>query len=255
MSTKYKAPIVKKAFSILKLLSKSDAGMTVSDLARQLPISKSTVFGIVSALDDVGAVSRDEGTKRYSLGPTLFELGRAVEAQIDLKDLARPFIQELMRETQESVFLGARSGNTVTILDIVESTKDLKITAPVGTRIPLLAGAIGKVFLASLPADQAGRWIRAKKLRRFTANTITNATRFLQEVERARLEGYALDDEEYISGVRAVAAPITNGGSRISAIWVVGFTPSMSAEHMRRIAKETKRTAGAIGRSMLERKT
>ena len=169
--------------------------------------------------------------------------------------MARPFIHELMRKTQESVFLGTRSGNAVTILDIVESTKDLKITAPVGTRIPLLAGAIGKVFLASLPADRASQWIRARKLRRFTANTITDATRYLQEIERARRDGYALDDEEYIQGVRAVAAPIANGGSRISAIWVVGFTPSMSAEHMRRIAKETKRTSGAISRSMLERKT
>ena len=255
MNTKYKAPSVKKAFSILRLLSRSDTGLTVSDLARQLSIGKSTVFGIVAALEDVGAVSRDEDSKRYSPGLTLFELGRAVEAQIDLKDVARPFIQELMRETRESVFLGTRSGNTVTILDIVESTKDLKITAPVGTRIPLLAGAIGKVFLASLPADRAGEWIRTGNLRRFTSNTITDATRYLQEVEKARRDGYALDDEEYIQGVRAVAAPITNGGSRISAIWVVGFTPSMNDQNIKRVAQETRKTAEAIGRSMLERKT
>lgn len=255
MSLKYKAPIVKKAFSILQLLSKSDPGLTVSDLARQLPISKSTVFGIVSALEDTGAVSRDEVTKRYSLGLTLFELGRAVEAKIDLKDVARPHMEELMEKARESVFLGTRSGNTVTILDTIESTKDLKITAPVGTRIPLLAGAIGKVFLASLPADRADEFVRARKLRRFTSNSITDPKRYLKEVEKARLDGYALDDEEYIRGVRAVAATITNGGSRTWAIWVVGFTPSMSDENMRRIAKETKRTAGTIGRSMLEQKT
>jgi DNA-binding IclR family transcriptional regulator len=251
MSAPYKAPIVKKAFLVLRLLSKSDRGLTVSDLARQLKIGKSTVLGIVSALEDAGAVARDEATKRYSLGLTLFELGSAVGARIDLKDLARPHMEALMEKTGESVFLGARSGDAVTILDTVESTKDLKITAPVGTRIPLLAGAIGKAFLASLPAER----VRVGKLRRFTPNSITDVGRYLREVDKARRDGYALDDEEYIRGVRAVAVIIANGGSRTSAIWVVGFTPSMSGEKMKRIAEETKRTADAIGRSLRERKS
>jgi len=251
MTTAYKAPIVGKAFSILRLLAKSEPGLSVSDLARRLEIGKSTVFGVLAALEEAGAVVRNEGTKRYSLGLALFELGRAVEARFDLKDLARPYIEELMEKTRESVFLGTRSGDTVTILDTIESTKDLKITAPVGTRIPLLAGAIGKVFLASLPADR----VRVGKLRRFTPNSITDAGRYLKEVDRARRDGYALDDEEYIRGVRAVAVIIANGGSQTSAIWVVGFTPSMSGEKMKRIAEETKRTADAIGRSLRERKT
>lgn len=251
MSSNYKAPSVKKAFSILRLLSKSDPGLTLSDLARQLQIGKSTVLGIVSALEEAGAVVRDEATRRYSLGLTLFELGRAVEAGIDLKDIAHPHMEALMEKTGESVFLGTRSGNTVVILDTVESAKDLKITAPVGARIPLLAGAIGKVFLASLPEER----VRTVKLRRFTSNSITDPQLYLGQVEQARRDGYALDYEEYIQGVRAVAAPLANGNGRISAIWVVGFTASMSDENIRRIARETKRAADAIGRSMLERKT
>jgi DNA-binding IclR family transcriptional regulator len=252
MSQKYKAPIVGKAFSILRLLSKSDRGETLSDLSKQLDISKSTVLGIVSALEEEGAVVRDERTRRYALGLTLFELGHAVEARIDLNDIARPFMEELMHKTRESVFLGTRSGDHITILEIVESTKDLKITAPVGTRIPLLAGATGKVFLASIPQERARELIRPKAMRRFTDNTITDPSRFLDEVEQARHDGYALDHEEYIPGVRAVAAPIKNGGRKLSAIWVVGFTPSMDKDKLQRIAKETRRTAEAIGRRLQE---
>jgi DNA-binding IclR family transcriptional regulator len=253
MGKKYKAPIVGKAFAILRLLSKSERGETLSDLSRHLDISKSTALGIVSALEEEGAVVRDERTRRYTLGLTLFELGHAVEARIDLNDIARPFMQELMHRTGESVFLGTRSGNHITILSTVESTNDLKITAPVGTHIPLLAGATGKVFLASLPLEQARELIRPKALRRYTDNTITDPTRFLQAVEKTRVDGYALDNEEYIPGVRAVAAPIQNGGHKQSAIWVVGFTPSMDEENLRRIAKETRRTAEAIGRRLQER--
>lgn len=252
MSQKYKAPIVGKAFSILRMLAKSERGETLSDLSRQLGISKSTVLGIVSALEEEGAVVRDERTRRHTLGLTLFELGHAVEARIDLNDIARPFMQELMHKTRESVFLGTRSGDHVTILEIVESTKDLKITAPVGTRIPLLAGATGKVFLASIPQERARELILHKALRRYTGNTITDPVRFLEVVEKARRDGYALDDEEYIPGVRAVAAPIGNGGHKLSAIWVVGFTPSMDADNFKRIAKETRKTAEAIGRRLQE---
>ena len=253
MSKKYKAPIVGKAFSILRLLSKSERGETLSDLSKQLSISKSTALGIVSALEEEGAVVRDEQTRQYTLGLTLFELGHAVEARIDLNDIARPFMEELMHKTRESVFLGTRSGEHVTILEIVESTKDLKITAPVGTRIPLLAGATGKVFLASIPRERARKLARPRALRRFTENTITDPALFLEAVEQARRDGYALDYEEYIPGVRAVAAPILNGGRKLSAIWVVGFTPSMDADNLRRIAKETRRTAEAIGRRLQER--
>jgi DNA-binding IclR family transcriptional regulator len=253
MSKKYKAPIVGKAFSILRLLSKSERGETLSDLSRHLDISKSTALGIVSALEEEGAVARDEQTRRYTLGLTLFELGHAVEARIDLNDIARPFMQDLMRKTRESVFLGTRSGDYITILEIVESTKDLKITAPVGTRIPLLAGATGKVFLASVPQERARELVRPRALRRYTDNTITDPVRFLEAVEKARRDGYALDHEEYIPGVRAVAAAIRNGGRKLSAIWVVGFTPSMEEENLRRIAKETRRTAEAIGRRLQER--
>jgi DNA-binding IclR family transcriptional regulator len=253
MSQKYKAPIVGKAFSILRLLSKSDRGEILSDLSKKLNSSKSTVLGIASALEEEGAVVRDERTRRYALGLTLFELGHAVEARIDLNDIARPFMQDLMHKTRESVFLGTRSGDHVIILEIVESTKDLKITAPVGTRIPLLAGATGKVFLASIPQERARELIRPKALRRYTDNTITDPTRFLEAAEKARRDGYALDHEEYIPGVRAVAAPIKNGGLKLSAIWVVGFTPSMDEDNLRRIAKETRRTAEAIGRRLQER--
>ena len=253
MSKKYKAPIVGKAFSILRLLAKSEQGETLSDLSKQLSISKSTALGIVSALEEEGAVVRDERTRRYALGLTLFELGHAVEATINLNDIARPFMQDLMHKTRESVFLGTRSGDHITILQIVESTKDLKITAPVGTRIPLLAGATGKVFLASVPRERARELIRPKALRRYTGNSITDPSRFLEAVEKARRDGYALDDEEYIPGVRAVAAPVFNGGRKLSAIWVVGFTPSMDKDNLKRIAKETRKTAGAIGRRLQER--
>ena len=141
MVDNYKAPIVGKAFQVLRLIARKPDGLTLSDVARESGIGKSTVHGIVSALEEEGALMRDPRTKKFTLGVTVFELGRSAHARIDVKDAARPFMEELMAQIQESVFLGVRNLDHVTILDIVESSQNLKITSPVGTIIPLLAGA------------------------------------------------------------------------------------------------------------------
>ena len=246
----YRAPIVAKAFRILELVAKKDKLMTISDLSRQLGINKSTVHGIAHALEGVGAIVRDKTTKRYVLGMTLFELAKAGSVRIDIKDIARPIMEELMSSTQQSVFLGIRSGDHVSIIDIVESAQALKITSPIGTRVPLLAGAIGKAFLSSMEESQAVSLIRVIGLRRFTEKSITDSGLYMKKVGEAHASGYGLDDEEYIQGVRAVASVIHNPGQQMSAVWVVGFTPSMSAEKLPVIAMETRRAAEAISRKI-----
>jgi IclR family KDG regulon transcriptional repressor len=246
----YEAPSVKKAFQILNLVARRDNRLTISDLSRELGISKSTVHGIAQALEGIGAVVRDDKTRCYALGMTLLELAHTVYARIDLKDVARPILEDLMRSTRQTVFLGIRSGDRVSIVDIVESTQDLKITAHIGARIPLLVGATGKVFMASVAEQEAAQLIRTVGLRRNTERSITDPDRYMEEIRRARKSGYALDDGEYLQGVRAVAAPIHAPGRPISAIWVVGFSQSMKAEEMTAIAVETKEAAEAISKKL-----
>ncbi len=246
MGEPYQAPSVKKAFQILRIVADAARGVGISELARELGISKGTVHGITAALEDLGAVKRDPRTKRYSLGLTLFELGRLAYSQVDLKDLARPVLEGLMEQTQESVFLGVLNGDHVTILDIVESRHDLKITSPIGTILPIFAGSTGKVFLAALQEEKALEIIGGKGLPRYTANTITDPGQYLEEIRRVRQQGHATDDGEYIMGVRAVTCPVKTDHHLISAIWVVGFEASMDDDKMQVVVEETKRAAAEI---------
>lgn len=253
MTEKYQAPIVRKAFQILSRIAGSREGLTISELSKQLGISKSTVHGVAAALEAEGAVVRDPSSKRFTPGLTLFELGRKAYTRVDLKDVARPFMETLMNRTQESVFLGVRNGSHVTVVDIVPSMSDLKITAPVGTTIPLLTGATGKVFLSVMPPDQARALLQAKGLVAYTKKSITEAEAFLQAVEQARGDGFAVDDEEYIPGVRAIAAPVHGGGERFTAaIWVVGFKPSLNRKKMETLADATREAGMAISRRIEE---
>ncbi len=224
--------------------------MRVSELARELKMAKSTVHGIASALEELGALLRAPLTKKYKIGPTLLELGKVAFSQIDVKDLARPSMEDLMERTEESVFLGVLNGDRITILDIVESRKELKITSPRGTAISIFAGATGKVFLASMEEDLATEIIGAKELPSFTKNTITDPEKYIEEIKRVKEAGYATDDEEYILGVRAVAAPIRGEGRLNSAIWVVGFKAGLDEKRMESLIRETKAAATEISRKI-----
>ena len=246
MAERYKAPSVIKAFQILRLLSIADQGLGISDIAKRLGMSKGTIHGITSALEELGAVSRDASTKRYTLGYTLFELGRRANSRIDLKDIARPVMKELMQKTKASVFLGVLNRDHVTILDIVESTSDLKITAHIGTTVPLLAGAVGKVFMAGMGEAETMTIVGAKGLHKYTANSITAPGEFFEQIKRARQRGFAMDDEEYIPGVRAVASPVAGTGHAKYAIWAVGFKASLDNEKIESLGEETREATRTI---------
>jgi DNA-binding IclR family transcriptional regulator len=245
---KYGAPSVKKAFAILNAISSSREGLGVSELAKTLKMAKSTVHGLMSALEELGAVMRDPLTKKYKLGFTLLEIGRSAYSQIDLKTAARPVTEDLMEKTGASIFLGILNVDHVTILDIVEARQDLNITAPVGSSIPLFAGAVGKVFLAAMDEGQASRIIKAEKIPKFTDNSIIDPELYRRELKQVREKGYALDDEEYIMGVRAVASPLEGLGQLRSAIWAVGFKASIDDSRMNTLAVETHKAAKAISR-------
>jgi DNA-binding IclR family transcriptional regulator len=248
MAKGYFAPSVKRAFEILSMISRSRGGMGISELARNLSMAKSTVHGMTSALEETGAVMRDPATKRYTLGFTLFELGRAAYSQIDLKSFSRPVMESLMEKTGTSVFLGLLNGGHVTILDVVESKSELKITAPIGATIPLIAGAVGKVLLSRMDEDQAVKLVREKGLTRYTTNTISSPESYLEEIRSVRKRGYATDDEEYIPGVRAVASPILEESDLMGALWAVGFKASLDGEKMKILISETRKAAEAINR-------
>ena len=252
---RYGAPSVKKAFAILSVISSSKEGLGVSELAKNLKMAKSTVHGMTLALEELGAVMRDPLTKKYKLGFTLLEIGRSAYTQIDLQTSARPVMENLMEKTQTSVFLGILNWDHVTILDIVESSQDLKITAPVGTTIPMLAGAVGKVFLASMDQGQARKIIESKGLPRFTHNSIVDPSLYHKELKQVSSQGFAVDDEEYILGVRAVAAPLIGLGQLRSAIWIVGFKASLDERKMKTLTGETHQAALEISRRIKQQLT
>ena len=155
-------------------------------------------------------------------------------------------LEELRDRIGETVFLGVLSKSRGVIVATADALKPLKISSPPGTSIPLLAGAVGKAFLAGLNGDQAKRIIEDIGLHAYTKKTITTPTAYLEELKRVRQQGYALDDQEYLPGVRAVAVSLGNQRGLPLAIWVVGFADAVNDQTLSGIVEFTLLTANKL---------
>jgi len=246
----YSAPSVKKAFRILYAVSEVSTGLGISDLSKKLKIGKSTVHGITSALEEMGVLVRDPFHKRYTVGYSLLELCRTSYTKIELKDLARKPMEKLMEKVGETVFLGVLNGDHVTIVETVESRNEMKITSPPGTRLPLLAGVTGRVILSQIENEKAKEIIEKKGLTRYTPKTVVEPKQFFKEIEQVKKRGYSVDDEEYITGVRAVGAPLLSASSAPAALWVVGFTSTMDDQKVKTVIREIQETIQEIKQSL-----
>lgn len=227
--TGYKAPAVHRAFALLRTVALSRKSLSLTELALQLGYSKSTTHGLVHALLREGALAQDPDGRRLYLGPAVVDLAFASWNYLKMVESVQSPIDDLRNQINETVVLGALICNRIMILAAAESTDPLKISASPGTVLPLFAGASGKVLLAGQPTATVRQLIREKGLPRHTPRSIVDEATYLTELERVRDKGFSVDDEEYMTGVRAVAVALHNLKGPPMAIWTVGLSSKMGA--------------------------
>lgn len=242
----YNAPILKKAVEVIKLIVKEDRPLGVTDIARTLSLSKSTTFGILRSLEEEGFLVKDPLSKKFSTGNTLFELSKKILRTTDVAVAARPHLARLVEAVDETVFLGVREDDVVRVIDILEAHKNFKISSQIGTAFPITAGIVGKIFLSSMENKEAMKLLSEKGLQQHTENSIVDIDEYIRELEKTRSRGYAVDLEEYLKGMRAIGALIYSGHFAIAAVWVVGFTASMTDEKFPLIISSLKNVAEQI---------
>ncbi len=244
-------PAVDRAAQILNTIASSETALGVSELSRQLKFNKSTTHDILTTLCHHHLLERDDSTKTYRLGYALAELGHRAGEHIDLRTAAHPLLIALAHAVEETVILGTYHDGHVAIIDREEAPLDVKISAPLGRRLYYSAGVFGKIFLAAMPEAETSKLIRARPLRAYTAKSITRITTYRNELEQVRAQGYALDDEEYLAGVRAAAAPVNDEQGRVAAaLTVVGFSTRLSNTKLLQTAKQLCEIAEQISRQL-----
>lgn len=225
-----RVPALDKCFAILDLMAHTKKPLGISDLSNALAYHKSTVFNMVYTLVDLGILENGKEGK-FRFGSKLYALGKASGGGSELVSTIRPYLEEINRKTKLSVFLGIRSGKRAVIMDKVDSPFDIKVSSEAGMAIPLVAGAGGKVLLSQLSDPELDAILSQSKLEKFTPASCIHKKKYKNMIRRARQEGFALDDEEYIEDVRALAVPLhLNRGNLLAAVWVVGLKSQIKDE-------------------------
>lgn len=246
------APMVERAFRLLDLLGASEDGLTLSDLARALSMSKSSVHGLLKTLESCSAIEQVED-RRFVLGPRIYDLAQSYIQRAGLRYFALQAMKRLAGSSGETVCLGKVEQRGVRIIESVidEEQGGLHIAARRGMRLPLLAGAIGACVLASWPLPQREDYLRTHPLPRFTDHSLTEPAQVLARAEEVARTGISLDHEEYLEGVNAVAAPIYGvGGSLVALLWIVGFASRLKDESLERAARQLHTEARNISQAL-----
>lgn len=235
---------VDHALRLLSLLAAQAKALNVSDMARGLALPRPTIYRLLATLQAHRVVVPDG--KGYRLGLGLVQLGEAARAHFDPGELARPMLEELVRQSGETAHFGVLDGDRICYLTKVDSPHSIRMLSSDGWRGPLHATGCGKVLLAYAEPALLDR-IAAGPLEAYTARTCTTPEALRASVARIREQGYGEDNEELLEGLICIAAPVFAAG-RIVGVTSVSGPPSRMAERerMRGLVLEAARRFSAL---------
>jgi len=243
--------VISKVLQIFELLDQFPSGLELKDVAAKTGINKSTAYRFLSHLESECYLLRDE-TGAFMLGPKLTRLGGGVSFETTLCRICRPTLDNLQHVTSETVNLAVLDGASTVLLDVIESPHRFKLASEVGTRGSVHCTALGKAILASMSEGHRKEEILASiRFEAYTPHTIMNMARFKKQLALTRERGFALDDEEVISGVRCIGAAVFGSdGEIVAAISISGPTGRITKERLPDYSAQVCKAAQNISRSL-----
>jgi len=242
---------VQRAVAVLDALAEGDedgaagGALGTNEIARRTGINASTVSRLLATLADAGLVEHVAGSGRYRLGVRLLQLGNAVLAQLDLREIARPQLAALTEATGETSTLSAPGEREAITVDYVQSPSFVRSVAQIGRPSIAHATAVGKVFLA-----WGGR-LPEGPLIEFTARTIVDRERLAAEIEQVRARGYARATGEREVEVSAIAAPVFEArGELVAILGVQGPSARFDEQAMQAALPQLRDRAAAISSAL-----
>ncbi|HUZ98680.1 MAG TPA: IclR family transcriptional regulator [Gaiellaceae bacterium] len=243
---------LKRGLAILSAFRSGRPLLGVSELGRDVGLSRSTTHRYVATLAVLGYLQQDPATKKYRLGPRVIDLGFSAINSMELREIAAPHLRELSDETGYTVNMAILDDLDIVYVDRVRSAqpgqREIDLNLHVGARLPAYCTSLGKVLLAQLPAEERDERLRRIDFARRGPNTLTSRTALEVELERVRREGYAINNEELAYGLRSIAAPVlTHDGAAAAAINLAVHSSMVSSADMgARFGPVLMRTAADI---------
>lgn len=223
---------LERGLAIIRTFGPHAPEQTVSELAATTGLTRATVRRFLLTLMELGYIESDG--RVFRLTPRVLELGYSFLSGLRFPEVALPHLERLVAEVDESSEASVLDGDDIVYVARVPSSAVMTLTVNVGGRMPAHATSMGKVLLAALSDDQLDAYLAKAALRAYLPRTVTDPATLREQLERIRIEGFALVDQELEEGLVAVAAPVRDRtGKTVGAI-------NLSTNVMRRSAEAVR---------------
>jgi IclR family pca regulon transcriptional regulator len=237
----------------LAILAAFDRGRPlrgVSELARELGLTRSTAHRYLTTLLRLGYLDQDPATRRYRLGPRVLDLGLAALESMELREIAAPALRRLTEATGYTTNLAILDGDDVVHIERIRSPaqRHVDLDVHIGSRLPAYCTSLGKALLAFLPDEERRERLAGMRLARLGPHTLTSREALAAELERVRAAGFAVNNEELAPGLRSLAAPVRDRSGHVAAAINVAAHHTLGSleELVARLAPPLLRTAVEI---------
>ncbi|MGA9389927.1 MAG: IclR family transcriptional regulator [Candidatus Sulfotelmatobacter sp.] len=251
LSTDSPSVAVERALAMLEVVAQESGGLSNAEISRKLNIPKSSASYILRTLESQSYLTRDEESGKYRVGLKILSLSRGALSGIDVRGVALPIMRHLTQQTGLTCHLAILDGPDAVYIEKVEPEGFIRMDTWVGRRMRVHATSVGKALVAHIPQERLEEILRKSGMEKRTPKTITTLPRLLKELEKVRMRGYAVDDEENNLGARCVGAPVFNDRGLIEAgLGLSGTAQQVSPQTMPRILEALKDAARHISMGM-----
>jgi DNA-binding IclR family transcriptional regulator len=213
---------VRRALEIFEFLLQLDAPTTIGEIVTALEIPKSTAYELVRTLSDSGYLEPGRRGSGIFLGRKLFELGMAYRAQVDLLRDGSQIVEELRNECGETVQLSVLENDMMLVLLKEEGSHPVRIISRVGSRVPVNWAASGRLLVSDLDDNELTSLLSKSVRQSPTGRATVEIDKFIQQVRKARRQGFFSELNETNEHAGCVAAPVIDGTGRcVAAISIV----------------------------------
>ncbi|HEX4489489.1 MAG TPA: IclR family transcriptional regulator [Terriglobales bacterium] len=247
----FRLPAVDRAMSLFELLAASQNGLTLSELSRKLEMPKSTAHYLLHTLVTRGYIQRGIDGRHYSLGLRFGDMACWDTAEMSLRTLALPYLRHIVARVNLTATLAVRHSAEAVIIGKIDARQDAGGGAWVGRHIDLHCTAQGKSLISRLSDEELDKLFSGREVAVFTRRTISSVRALKAHLAEVRSQGYAVNDEENVLGVRAVAAPVVDSfGAVIASVTVRGSVAQIPSYQIPRLGKEVMQAAYEISQGM-----
>jgi DNA-binding IclR family transcriptional regulator len=242
---------VLKALRVLEHVAEKGHEVTLSEVASELKLPKTTAFRYLQTLTAASFLSHDRGRDRYGVGLRFRALAKLDKGLQRLRALAQPEMTELGRIFNETINLAILSEGHIVYIDMVEANRALRMQARVGERHPLHSTSLGKAMAAFQP-EPLRRELLERSLKAMTVKTITDRKVLRRQIEEVRRRGYAVEIGENEDGSMCIGVPILDEAGRPLAAMSLAaperrMTPAITANAIAALRQASQRLSVHLG--------